>query len=76
MIPDNAKIRLYVNGREVPVQIKDGSFSVLVDKGTTVEAEVSRDAYYEKHFIKTDIGADWDLGEITLQKKKKFLPIV
>lgn len=72
MIPDNAKIRLYVNGREVPVQIKDGSFSVLVDKGATVEAEVSRDAYYEKHFIKTDIGADWDLGEITFTEKEKI----
>lgn len=43
-----------------------------MDKGATVEAEVSRDAYYEKHFIKTDIGADWDLGEITFTEKEKI----
>lgn len=71
-VPSGADIKLYINGQELPLEIKDGKFSALADKGTTVSADVTMNGYYDKHFIKTDINADWDLGEITFSEKEKI----
>ena len=71
-VPDGAELKLYINGQKVPVEIKDGKFSALADKGETVSADVTMKGYYDKHFIKTDIDADWDLGTITFTEKEKI----
>lgn len=71
-LPKDAQIKLYINGQELPTELVNGKFSALADKGATVSADVTMNGYYDKHFIKTDIDEDWDLGEIAFTDKEKI----
>ena len=64
-IPSGAKIVLYQDNQEKTVTLTDNQFSVKADAGSKVTAEVSKDGYYSKHFIRASLDGDWDLGEIT-----------
>lgn len=73
-IPAGAKVELYVNEKEAPVTLTDNHFEVKADAGAKVTAEISLDGYYSKHFIKTELTADWKLGEIAFTEADR-LPV-
>jgi hypothetical protein len=71
-IPSGAKIVLYQDNQEKTVTLTDNQFSVKADAGSKVTAEVSKDGYYSKHFIRASFDGDWDLGEITFSDGDKL----
>ena len=71
-IPSGAKIVLYQDNQEKTVTLTDNQFSVKADAGSKVTAEVSKDGYYSKHFIRASLDGDWDLGEITFSDGDKL----
>lgn len=71
-IPSGAKIVLYQDNQEKTVTLTDNQFSVKADAGSKVTAEVSKDGYYSKHFIRASLDGDWDLGEIAFSDGDKL----
>ena len=71
-IPSGAKIVLYQDNQEKTVTFTDNQFSVKADAGSKVTAEVSKDGYYSKHFIRASLDGDWDLGEIAFSDGDKL----
>lgn len=72
-VPAGGKVELYVNEKEMPVTLTDNHFEVKADAGSKVTAEVSKDGYYSKHFIRASLDGDWDLGEIAFSDGDKLL---
>jgi hypothetical protein len=71
-IHSGAKIVLYQDNQEKTVTLTDNQFSVKADAGSKVTAEVSKDGYYSKHFIRASLDGDWDLGEIAFSDGDKL----
>lgn len=74
IVPDGAKVELYQNEQEISVSLTDNHFKVKADAGSKVTADISLDGYYSKHFIKTELNADWELGEIAFAETDR-LPV-
>ena len=74
IVPDGAKVELYQNEQEISVPLTDNHFKVKADAGAKVTADISLDGYYSKHFIKTELNADWELGEIAFAETDR-LPV-
>lgn len=73
-VPSGAKVELYQDDQEIKVTLADDRFSVKAAAGSKVTAEVSKDGYYSRHFIRASLSEDWDLGEITFSDEDK-LPV-
>lgn len=73
-VPAGGKVEMYVNEKETPVTLTDNHFEVKADAGAKVTAEILLDGYYSKHFIKTELNTDWDLGEIAFTEGDR-LPV-